>query len=74
MDSDVTRKENKTTEQSSELGDDDRSVLQSIRVRCSSVLVLPFDWESLVRQFHYVWYSGTILWALVLLSLSIPGQ
>lgn len=71
MDSDSDRKENKETEQPSELGNDDRSVFQSIWVRCSSVLVLPPDWESLVRQFHYVWYSGVILWAIVLFSIAI---
>lgn len=55
--------------QSSHLVHDDSSVLQSVRVRRGSVLADPVNWQFVESEFRFVLYSGTILWALYLLSL-----
>lgn len=47
-----------------------RNVLQSIWVRCCSILSYNFNREYLVRQFNFVLNLGTILWAILLFSKS----
>jgi hypothetical protein len=69
MDSDVNKQENKTTEQPSELGDDDRAVFQPVWIRRCAVFFDPPNWGSLVRQFYYVLCGGIVFWACLLLSL-----
>ena len=49
---------------------DDSSFLQSIRVRRSAVLVNPANWEFMVRECRFVWYSGLLCWTLLILSLA----
>ena len=71
MDRDVDRKENTKAEQSSELVDDDWPLLQPIWFRCGSIRVDSLNWGSMVRQFYYVLYGGSVLWACLLLSNQI---
>lgn len=50
---------------------DDRVIFQPTWVRYNSVLVSESDWKSLARQFRYVFYCGTVLWAGHLITVAI---
>ena len=57
-----------------ELGDqihDDRSFLQSVRLRHSPVLVDRTNWNVMESEFRFVLYSGILFWTLHLLSLAL---
>jgi hypothetical protein len=50
---------------------DDSIVLQSLRVRRSSILANSSNWEFMVRECRFVWYSGIIFWTLLIISLAL---
>lgn len=54
----------------SDLVHDDRSVLQSVRLRRHSVLADPINWKFMEGELRFVLCCGSILWALYLLSLA----
>jgi hypothetical protein len=70
MESESRYLEKNSNGQSSHLVHDDCSVLQPVRVRRCSVLADPVNWQFVEIEFRFVLYSGTILWALYLLSLA----
>ena len=69
MDSDSRNLEKNFIGQPSDMVRDDSSVLQSVRIRRGSVLADPVNWQFMESEFRFVLYSGTLLWALYLLSL-----
>lgn len=50
---------------------DDSTVLQSLRIRRSSILANSSNWEFMVGECRFVWYSGIIFWTLLILSLAL---
>jgi hypothetical protein len=61
----------KNKKQTSNRIDDDGVVFQSTWIRHNTTLVNPSNWESLVRQFRYVFYCGVVLWIIHVISLVI---
>ena len=57
--------------ESSDLEYDDSIVLQSVRLRHSSVLADSEAWRFVASELRFVLYSGTFLWLIYLLSLAI---
>jgi hypothetical protein len=66
-----TNLEKDVTDQHSNLVHDDSFVLQSVRLRHSSVLADSSNWEFVASEFRFVLYSGAILWLIYLLSQTI---
>ena len=50
---------------------DDSTFLQPVRVRRSSILVNSSNWEFMVSECRFVWYSGIIFWTLLILSMAL---
>ena len=50
---------------------DDSPIFQSTWIRHNSVLADTANWKYLARQFRYVFYCGSFLWALHAISLVI---
>lgn len=48
---------------------DDSAILQSIWVRRDPILAIDRNWKFMGREFRFVLCGGTILWAIVLLSM-----
>jgi hypothetical protein len=71
MDGDSRNLEKNSNRQSSDSVHDDRSVLQSVRVRRCPILANRADWDIMESELRLVLYSGIFLWALHLLSLAL---
>ena len=71
MDGDSRNLEKNINRKSGDQMYDDRSFLQPIRVRHSSVLANISDWNVMESEFRFVLYSGIIFWTLHLLSLAL---
>lgn len=69
MDGDSSRQQKST--KSSNVEFNDSSILQSVWIRHSTVLADITDRKFVESQFRYVLYSGTILWAIHILSTLI---
>lgn len=63
--------ENNPDRQSSDLEHDVSPILQSIRLRHSSVLADPADWQLMGREFRFVLYCGIVLWTFHVLSMAV---
>ena len=50
---------------------DDSAILQSIRLRHSSVLAHISDWHFVESELRFVLYSGIVFWAIHFLSLAV---
>ena len=66
-----SRKQKNIKAKSSDVVHDACSILQPVWVRHSTVLANRDDWQSMGRQLRFVLYSGTILWIIYAISLSI---
>ena len=71
MDGDSRNLEKNAIGQSSDLEHDGCSIFQSIRVRHSSVLANPSNWDFVASECRVVLYCGIFLWSLYLLSLAL---
>ena len=71
MDGDSRNLEKNFNWESSDPMYDDRSFLQPVRVRYSSVLANPGNWNTMASEFRNVLYSGILFWTLHLLTLAL---
>ena len=71
MDGDSRNLEKNSDRQPGDSMHDDRSVLQSVRLRRGPVLANRADWNVMESELRLVLYSGIFLWALHLLSLAL---
>lgn len=55
----------------SHLEHDDRSILQSVRVRRNPVLADSANWQFVESELRFVLYCGSVLWAIHLISILI---
>jgi hypothetical protein len=71
MDGDSQNLEKNTSWESSDSLYDDRSFLQSFRLRHRSVLADRSDWDVMESELRLVLLSGVFLWAIHILSLAL---
>lgn len=67
MDGDSSRQEN-TDPDSSNMEYVFSSVLQSVRIRCGTVLADITDWKFMESQFYFVLLSGLVFWTIHLIT------
>jgi len=71
MEGESNRKKKHINAKSSDMEHDDRSILQSVRIRRDSVLVDISHWKFMESELRFVLLSGTILWLIHIVSLAI---
>jgi hypothetical protein len=71
MEGESNRKKKHINAESSDVEHDDRSILQSVRIRRDSVLVDISHWKFMESELRFVLLSGTILWLIHIVSLAI---
>jgi hypothetical protein len=71
MEGESNRKKKHIDAESSDVEHDDRSILQSVRIRRDSVLVDTSHWKFMESELRFVLLSGTILWLIHIVSLAI---